>query len=262
MSCPVLASGAIELHFYGELAAAEYAEVGRHLSACDECRQALEDLRTIRAALGERADVAAPPGGDWSGFMARLDASLGREGAGAVVQGRRSAPRSPARRLAPYLAAAAVLTLVTLTAVTALLVLRQGDGARRQPPPSAEAVDVAAGVPQLLGPDVVLSAVSDQHFERSKLVVLGLATKDGRQDDWSYERNLAGGLLEDTRLYRLAAEEQGMQSLAGVMRDLELLLLQASMSSEADAASLDQLQRLIRRRDLVAKMDVVHAGGS
>ena len=108
--------------------------------------------------------------------------------------------------------------------------------------------------------DAGLAAVSDQHFERSKLVVLGLATKDARQADWDYERELAGTLLSDTRLYRAAAEERGMQSLAGVMRDLELVLLQTSMSEQRDAASLGQLQRLIRRRDLITKMEIVHAG--
>ena len=107
--------------------------------------------------------------------------------------------------------------------------------------------------------DPALSALSDQHFERSKLVVLGIATKDARQADWAYERELAGTLLSDTRLYRVAAEERGMQALAGVMRDLELVLLQTSMSEQRDTASLEQLQRLIRRRDLITKMEVVHA---
>ena len=46
-----------------------------------------------------------------------------------------------------------------------------------------------------------------------------------------------------------------MQSLADVMRDLELVLLQASMSETAGRASLPQLQRLIRRRDLLTKME-------
>ena len=81
------------------------------------------------------------------------------------------------------------------------------------------------------------SRLSEQHFERSKLVVLGLATKDPaqtRRSDWAYERELATSLLNDTRLYRLAAEDRGMTSLAGVMRDLELVLLQTSMADSDD----------------------------
>jgi hypothetical protein len=53
-----------------------------------------------------------------------------------------------------------------------------------------------------------------------------------------------------------------MDTLAGVMRDLELLLLEASMSEEPDAASLETLQGLIRRRDLLTKMEVVRTSGT
>jgi hypothetical protein len=52
-----------------------------------------------------------------------------------------------------------------------------------------------------------------------------------------------------------------METLAGVMRDLELLLLEASMTEQADAESLESLQQLIRRRDLLTKMEVVKTSG-
>jgi hypothetical protein len=84
MSCRFLDSGAVELHFYGELpsAAPGHADVAGasragsagdlsraafegHLAACGECRQALDDLTTIRAALASCPDVATPPGADW-----------------------------------------------------------------------------------------------------------------------------------------------------------------------------------------------------
>jgi hypothetical protein len=55
----------------------------------------------------------------------------------------------------------------------------------------------------------------------------------------------------------LAAEDRGLTSLAGVMRDLELVLLQTSLTDDKDPASLPQLQRLIQKRDLLEKMDVV-----
>jgi hypothetical protein len=262
MSCQVQAGGTIELYFYGELSLAGRADVQSHLQHCAECRAALEDLSVIRAALAVRPDVATPPGGDWSGFMIRLNTRIAQEA---------NAPSEPApkvvimplrRRLAPSLAAAAVLALVTLSAV---LMMKQRSGGEPRPAvrtPASAAAPVVRAVNPVAGTDPALAAVSDQHFERSKLVVLGLATKDARAADWEYERELAGTLLDDTRLYRLAAEERGMQSLAGVMRDLELVLLQASMSQERDAASLEQLQRLIRRRDLITKMEIVHAGGN
>ena len=80
MSCHLQASGTIELYFYGELPLAERAEVQAHIGQCAECRAALDDLSVIRAALAVRPDVATPPGGDWSGFMARLNTRIAEEG--------------------------------------------------------------------------------------------------------------------------------------------------------------------------------------
>ena len=255
-----LQAGTIDLYFYGELPPGERAAVKAHLNGCAECRAALEDLSVIRAALASRADAAAPPGGDWSGFMRRLDAAVAAEQTQpdawklAVVTTLR-------RQLAPYLALAATLALVTIAVISVL-------NSRRPPEPSAGRVESALPVPPpaegvqavrhaslTRDPDPGLLAVSGQHFERSKLVVLGLVAKDGQQDDWAYERELASSLLGDTRLYRMAAEERGMQPLADVMSDLELVLLQASMAEQPTEASLHQLQRLIRRRDLLTKMN-------
>jgi len=95
------------------------------------------------------------------------------------------------------------------------------------------------------------------------LVVLGLATRDPRtrSQDWQYERQLAGTLLNDTRLYRQAAYQGGATDVERVMRDLETVLLEASMSDRTDPASLERIQRLIARRDLVVKMQVMAAAG-
>jgi hypothetical protein len=264
MRCDLQAAGTIELYFYGELQERERVAVRAHLGECAECRAALEDLSVIRAALARRPDVATPPGGDWSGFMRRLDAAVAAErphadpGTAAVV--------TPLRRqLAPYLALAATLALVTMAVISMLNRRPVSDpktvmtASARPAPEAAPAVQHASLT--ATEPDPALLAVSGQHFERSKLVVLGIATKDARQADWAYERQLAGTLLSDTRLYRVAAEERGMQGLAGVMRDLELVLLQTSLTDETDPASLAQIQRLIRKRDLLEKMDAVATAG-
>ena len=54
----------------------------------------------------------------------------------------------------------------------------------------------------------------------------------------------------------------GNARLAGVLRDLELVLLQTAHSEETGPESLEQIQRLIRKRDLVGKMDIVKTSGS
>ena len=75
-------------------------------------------------------------------------------------------------------------------------------------------------------------------------------------DDWQYERQLAASLLPETRLFRLSATDRGDARLASVLGDLESVLLQASMASEADGPELQRIQRVIRRRDLLVRMDL------
>jgi hypothetical protein len=52
-----------------------------------------------------------------------------------------------------------------------------------------------------------------------------------------------------------------MNELARVMGDLETVLLQASLSDHADRESLERVQRLITKRDLMVKMQVVGSAG-
>jgi hypothetical protein len=264
-TCTIQADGLVELYFYDELPAAERQEVIRHLPSCPECRAALDELHVISAALAEHPRVDAPLGGDWSSLMARLDRAVAVE---------------PARSLAPPAApiiagrrsiASLVSMAATLVLVSSALLYQGLDRRRAQiagPAPvaaatrdasSAAAAEPVAAVAATERGDAGFAAVSEEHFERSKLVILGLATRDAQTispADWAYERRLAGALLDDTRLYRQTAAARGLGTLANVMSDLELVLLQTSLTEEPDAATLNRLQRMIRQRDLVSKMEV------
>jgi hypothetical protein len=262
--CDVQASGAIELFFYGELDAAEQARVKQHLPACAHCREALDELGVIRDALASRPVVSMPASGDWSAFMARLERSVAMEPdrspsmADARTDGRPVYMR--------YLAMAALLMLVTMSV---LFVARSRPGVPTSSSPSAAVPPAGAPEPAAAPDDTgesaaVLAAASDEHFKRSKLVVLGLATMDPQRSnsrDWSYERSLASDLLSDTRLYRMAAEDRGMKTVAGVMRDLEVVLLETSLTDSTDPSALPQIQRLIQKRDLLEKMNVMTTAG-
>jgi hypothetical protein len=260
-SCPVHGSATIELYFYDELEPAERAAFDRHRTECLECRQALEELAVIREALAARPAAMAPPSDDWTGFMSRLDAALAREAVsgprGLIAAGRDSGRAKSFRETyVPVLAMAALLALVT---ISVLFVARSREAAVMPAATDLLTTQVTPGDTPA-GDTSSLSAISEQHLERSKLVLLGLASKDADRpsgNDWTYERELASRLLTDTRLYRMAAEDRGLDTLAGVMRDLELVLLQTSMTEGADPAALSQIQRAIRKRDLLQKMDVV-----
>lgn len=259
-TCKVHASGELDLYFYDELSRAERRAIEEHLSSCRDCRAAMDELRVIREALASRPDVSAPASGDWSAFMERLDGSLAHEHPRSfTVVPLKLAPR---RSYVGYLAMAALLALVTMSVAVAF---RSSRASVVPASTTAKVPSVAGKPPALLMDDgSAFRAMTEDHFERSKLVVLGLATKSAEElnaSDWAYERELASGLLNDTRLYRLAAEDRGLDKLAGVMRDLELVLLQTSLTEEKDSSSIQQIQRLIRRRDLIEKMDVVTTTG-
>jgi hypothetical protein len=260
MTCELWDAPDIELYFYDELDAAARVRAAAHLKTCAACRQRLDDLRTIGRALASRRPIAAPPAGDWSGFMRRLDAAVGLDVPRRAAVLEHDGRTWRVRHLAAFAAMAAIVA-------AGLFVV-----ARARPPEESATVATTASSGGLqvatathpteigLTPVAALREVSAEHFERSKLVVLGLAARDPlhtRPSDWQYERTLAGTLLPDTRLYRIAAQERGATDVAHVMRDLETVLLEASLSDSTDRASLERVQRLIARRGLVAKMQVM-----
>lgn len=256
MSCDV------ELYFYDEQTPADRAAFEAHLPGCAACRAALAELRTIRTALepmrghADRPRATGAPGErddfEWRAFMRRLDRRLDAE------SGR---PSSRPAIVIGVLALAATLTMGIVAGV-----LWQRELARRTPEnlrlsaESAAAADPRSSA-QSAAADPRASAVAAaaDHFERAKIVLLGLANKDAAtsgSNDWSYERALAASLLPDTRLHRLAALEAGDPELADLLNDLEVLLLQASFASDSDRATLSRLQRYINRRDLLVRMEI------
>ena len=266
--CELQQRGSVELFFYDELDEASHIEMASHCRRCRDCAAALEDLKIIRNLLAARGSVTAPPAGDWSGFMRRLDVAVHAEGRrptpGLAVLGRLTRPPEPWRRWKPATAARSYVGFLATAALLAVVAMGVYVASRGSSslvaPPTTVAVDGRSTPVATTG----MKAVGEQHFERSKLVVLGLASKEAAAtstDDWAYERELATSLLKDTRLYRMAAEERGLTSLAGVMRDLELVLLETSMAERTDPKALGQIQRIIEKRGLIEKMDTVPTVG-
>ena len=154
-ACELFDSADVEMYFYGELDPADRVRVGAHLRGCEPCRQRLDDLHAIRHALASRPVVDAPPAGDWSGFMRRLDAAVAEAAEPSSLR-----TFEPARRLANansgtverleplepehLLALAAMLALVTIGVLVAMRARPRGPGAttvrsaphERRPPPT------------------------------------------------------------------------------------------------------------------------------
>jgi hypothetical protein len=228
-----------------------------------------DDLHAIRRALADRPAVEAPPAGDWSGFMRRLDAAVLLTAPAPVVPPDVVLEYDSGRWRARHVIAIAAMLAVVVTGVFMAARFRALDPADRAataaPSAASQTPDGPATPASTTSDERALREVSAEHLERSKLVVLGLATRDPDEttsSDWQYERQLAGTLLSDTRLYRLTAQDRGISDVARVMRDLETVLLETAMSDEADRDALERVQRLIAKRDLVLKMQVVATSGS
>lgn len=58
----------------GELAPADHDRVAAHVAACEECRRATEESRTVLQALAARR--AAPPALDWGRYQAEVRARI------------------------------------------------------------------------------------------------------------------------------------------------------------------------------------------
>ena len=144
--CPIQESGAIDLYFYGELAAGDRREVEAHAARCVECRGALEDLRTIAAALAPRSAAAAPPGGDWASLMARIERGIA-EGPARPAESGSPGPRTRRPPTPAYLAMAALLTLVTASVAYLATHQRPAPDGVAQLEPASRPVDSSALAP-------------------------------------------------------------------------------------------------------------------
>lgn len=238
--CLQASSERLTLYFYGELPFDERRAMDEHLASCEICTATIAELQLMRSVLAPRGD-ASRTAADWDAFLVRLLPKLDAAGAN-------SSERTEIRphRVFGWRALAVAATL--LIAVGAGLIWQR----TALGPGRAVASDARAS-------DAALTAAAEQHFERAKLVVLGIAMKDPAQTtaaDWEYERQLATSLLPETRLFRLSAADRGDTRLASLLGDLESVLLQASMTSDAEPAELERLQRVIRRRDLLVRMDL------
>ena len=222
----------IELYFYDELPAGERSQVEAHIAVCMACRESLADLRAIEAALVSRG-VDAPPAGDWSGFMRRLEARLDRE---------------PSRRAGSHMRWIAMAAALTLTA-TALFA---GWALSRGAKPELRSVETS---PPRTSEAEAIADAGELGLSRARVLLAGLAHKE-EGDAWSLERRMAATLLPEVRLIRQAAADRGTSELEDILIDVEMLLLQASYADSDDAETLARLRGMIDRRDMLMRLSL------
>lgn len=106
---------------------------------------------------------------------------------------------------------------------------------------------------------ILLVAVGD-HLERSQMVLAELTNAPNGQGklDITDERQMAADLLEDNRLYRQTAHSTGDTAVAGVLDELERVLIEIAHSpNQVSNGELDGLRQQIENRGLLFKVRVL-----
>ena len=240
------------------------ATVETHVESCPACRVSLDEIRaTLDAAALDVPDRGDDYGATvWQSIESRLDearfSATPHLSTSALQHGTLAHrhPRTPARlavRLAPWLAAAAMLALT----VGAYWLGRHNAGIDSAPP-APVSVQASLGT-EAIRERVVLAALGE-HFDRTERTLVELVnSQPGRRVDISAEQAWARDLLEANRLYRQAAGGQSA-ALAQVLEDLEPVLLEiANSPSQLTSDEFETLRDRIEARSLVFKVRVTGA---
>jgi hypothetical protein len=211
------------LHYYGEEGDALAAE--RHLDQCEECRSFYASLQRVLNIV----DTLPVP-------------ARGPEYGAAVWQ--HIAPRVPVRRgwwalplPAPWRWAGAAAAMAALLVVAFL--------AGRSYPPARRHTTMASTADPQVGERVLLVAVGD-YLERTQTVLIELANASSNGPlDISSEQERAADLVSENRLFRQSAAHTGDTAVAGVLEELERVLM--DISHEPSHLSPQDIERLRAR---------------
>ncbi len=229
-----------ELIAYREGVAEQRATILEHLAACEECRGELQRIEAVLAALDT---LPVPdPGRDYGRHVWQQIAPRLPEKAGQWWQ-----VWMEPRRLA---AAGGIVVLIIAAFIAGRYTRRGdlGDNIANQEQVRERVLVVAVG--EHLG-----------HSERMLVELSNAAPNNRKQKEVniSAQQRRAEDLLEDNRLYRQTALQEGDAGLASVLDELERVLLDVAHSSgEVTPAQLEAIQNKIEARGILFKVRVVN----
>lgn len=234
------------LHYYGELEPQAAANASAHLRECATCHASLTTLQRVLAAVDSTAPIEIAEGFERK-VWARLQPDLER--------GRRTNwlswfVLSPAR----LAWVAGIIVLVGASFFAGRVSQRPVPAATNTPAHTAASATTSNGLRER----ILLSDLGE-HLDRSQLMLVDLVSADpADKTDLAAERARAEELVADNRLYRQTAAANGNVALAGVLDDLEQVLIDVAASPEAmTAADLDSVRKRIEDKGLLLKVRVL-----
>jgi hypothetical protein len=228
-----------ELIAYREGVAKERLGIAEHLAACEDCRAELEKIEAVLAALDT---LPVPDPGD----------DYGRR----VWQ--QIAPRLPDKPVHWWQTWFEPRRLVAIGTVAALIIAAflAGQFSRHGRTP-----DVIANRDQVR--ERVLVVAVGEHLGRSEMMLVELsnaepANPSQKQVNIAAEQHRAEDLLDENRLYRQTALQEGDAGLASVLDELERVLLDVTHSPEnVTPAQLEKIRQKIEAQGILFKVRVV-----
>jgi hypothetical protein len=235
-----------------ELSPAEHVRVATHLEGCSECALVVDEIQHIvreASALGP----LTPPPHVWTAIQARLSQSPLDDARGDSPESK--GQRSESKVWMTFAWAAATAALVVMAFLTGRFVDR-----REQQSASERAAAAPRSIADqaMVRERVLLIAVGD-HLERSQMVLVELAHAETRGDlDISAERQLADDLVASNRLYRQTAQQMGQANVAGLLDELERVLVEVARGpSTVSMQELANIQQRIESQGILFKVKVI-----
>jgi hypothetical protein len=202
-------------HLSGDPDRQERLRIDGHLVACDECRQAAEEIN-IALSLVETT-VPEPH----RGFRAR---DVGEDSAG---------HRSDAAARQPWYASFGWRQWVPIGSFAALAIVGTALALRPAPAPALRR-SCFRRLPWRTDEGLqerVLYTALDDHFQQAEMLLVEVRNARDR-DSLTFESAAADELISAGRLYRQTAEHTGQQRVVQVLDDLEPVLVEVARSPE------------------------------
>jgi len=223
----------------GERAGRERVE--EHLGSCAECRAALEKIEAVFAAMDA---IPVPDPGE--NYGQRVWAAI--------------SPRLPERQPGWWASFFRPRGLAVVGAMAAIAVVAYLAGRWAKPQPPVEVVDT-----QKVRERILVVAVGD-HLSKSEMFLVELSNAEpnsgpGKLVNISAEQHRAEDLLEENRLYRQTALQEGDQVMASTLDELERVLLDVANSpDEITPARFQSIRQRLESRGILFKVRVIRQG--
>jgi hypothetical protein len=250
---PHLTEDELISHFYGDGRADQEAVVDAHLAVCQSCQAMWAEI-TQSLKMADAVRVPEPDAGFEQAMWARIQPALPERPPRRTVFdslfGMGEGRSRPSGWLIPVTGLAAVLAIVA--------VVGRGWQTPSQPVSgSASPPAVATRAPaDPAGRERVLLTALDDHFQRSEMLLVEVMNADAAPaQNLRFERQTADDLVESSRLYRQAAQQNGKVRLAQMLEDLESVLVEIARSpDQVDRKDFHALRARIDENDLLFKV--------